>query len=67
MEPENQATKSASYDDEMWSRIKAIPHYYDKLELMPGAKEMVSFAENIEGCTATDSRWRHTLLDVSQH
>lgn len=51
MEPENQATKSASYDDEMWSRIKAIPHYYDRLELMPGAKEMVSFAENIEGAT----------------
>ena len=27
-------------DDEMWSRIREVGHYYDKLELMPGAKEM---------------------------
>ena len=27
-------------DDEMWEAIKACPHFYDYLELMPGAKEM---------------------------
>ncbi len=27
-------------DDEMWKAIKACPHFYDYLELMPGAKEM---------------------------
>ena len=26
-------------DDEMWKAIKACPHFYDYLELMPGAKE----------------------------
>lgn len=27
-------------DDEMWEKIKEIPHFYDQLQLMPGAKEM---------------------------
>ena len=27
-------------DDEMWEAIKACPHFYDYLELMPGAKAM---------------------------
>ncbi len=27
-------------DDEMWKAIKACPHFYDYLELMPGAKAM---------------------------
>ena len=27
-------------DEEMWQKIKEVGHYYDKLELMPGAKEM---------------------------
>lgn len=27
-------------DDEMWKRIKENEHFYDRLELMPGAKEM---------------------------
>ncbi len=28
------------YDDEMWNTIKKTPHFYDYLELMPGAKDM---------------------------
>ncbi len=28
------------FDDEMWVRIKDVGHFYDKLELMPGAKEL---------------------------
>ena len=27
-------------DDEMWARIRDVGRYYDKLELLPGAKEM---------------------------
>jgi 5'(3')-deoxyribonucleotidase len=27
-------------DDEMWEAIKKVTHFYDYLELMPGAKEM---------------------------
>ena len=26
-------------DDDMWEAIAKVPHFYDKLELMPGAKE----------------------------
>lgn len=28
------------FDDEMWVRIKEVEHFYDKLELMPGAKKL---------------------------
>ncbi len=28
------------FDDEMWVRIKEVGHFYDRLELMPGAKEL---------------------------
>lgn len=27
-------------DDDMWKAIARVPNFYDKLELMPGAKEM---------------------------
>lgn len=27
-------------DDPMWERIRQVNHFYDKLELMPGAKQM---------------------------
>lgn len=29
-----------NFDDEMWVRIKEVGHFYDKLELMPGAKKL---------------------------
>ena len=29
-----------AYDDRMWDAIREIDHFYDKLEPMPGAKEM---------------------------
>jgi len=28
------------YDDQMWEAIRKIDHFYDRLELMPGAKEL---------------------------
>ena len=30
----------AGFDDVMWEKIKEVGHFYDKLELMPGAKEL---------------------------
>ena len=27
-------------DDVMWAKVREIPHFYDRLEPMPGAKEM---------------------------
>ncbi len=32
--------RSAKYDDQMWLAIKKVDHFYEKLELMPGAEEM---------------------------
>ena len=41
MEPQSQNGKrSAKYDDLMWEAIRQVDHFYDRLELMPGAKEM---------------------------
>lgn len=33
---------SYNYDDAMWAEIKKVDHFYDKLELMPGARELFS-------------------------
>ncbi len=41
MEPRKQSLDiSPEYDDERWRRVKEVGHFYDKLEFMPGAKEM---------------------------
>jgi len=36
----NSAHRSQEEDDRMWQQIKKIDHFYDKLELMPGAKTL---------------------------
>jgi len=33
-------TYDPHYDDLMWEAIRKVDHFYDRLELMPGAKEM---------------------------
>lgn len=42
LSPQSQNAKHRSQeeDDQMWIRIKEVGHFYDKLELMPGAKEL---------------------------
>ena len=41
MEPQSQNGKrDTKIDDLMWDALRKVDHYYDKLELMPGAKEM---------------------------
>ena len=40
MEPPEQGVRSKAEDDRMWEEIRKVGHFYDKLELMPGAKEM---------------------------
>ncbi len=37
---QNAEHRKENEDDEMWEAIKLTPHFYDYLELMPGAKEM---------------------------
>ncbi len=37
---QNSNHRDQSKDDDMWVRIRGAEHFYDKLELMPGAKEM---------------------------
>lgn len=42
MEPPSQNVEQQTPDEDnaMWEAIKKTPHFYDRLELMPGAKEM---------------------------
>ena len=42
IEPPDQNAKhhDPGSDDEMWEKINLAGHFYDRLELMPGAKEM---------------------------
>lgn len=41
MEPQPQNGKrSAELDDLMWEVMRKVDHFYDRLDLMPGAKEM---------------------------
>ena len=42
LEPLSQNMKQRSHeaDEAMWERIRETDHFYDRLELMPGAKEM---------------------------
>lgn len=49
MEPLNQTDASAQTDDAMWAAIRDTNHFYNRLELMPGAKEMFDFAYGLLG------------------
>ena len=40
MEALDQGTRTPEQDGIMWEAIRKIDHFYDRLELMPGAKEM---------------------------
>ena len=40
METPDQGAHSPEQDDLMWERIRNADHFYDRLELMPGAKEL---------------------------
>ena len=42
METPDQGIRSSELDDLMWERIRNVDHFYDRLELMPGAKELFS-------------------------
>ncbi|MCR4648396.1 MAG: hypothetical protein K5776_04880 [Lachnospiraceae bacterium] len=43
---QNSKVHKPGEDDEMWARIKEIGNFYDRLELMPGAKEMFDLVYN---------------------
>ena len=36
----NAKHRSPREDDQMWASIKEVPHFYDRLAPMPGAKEL---------------------------
>ena len=41
MEPQSQNGKrSKKLDDQMWETIREVDHFYDRLDLLPGAKEL---------------------------
>lgn len=47
--PIQNGTPDPERDDEMWKRIKEADHFYDRLELMPGAKELFDAVYNKYG------------------
>lgn len=47
--PLDQMTRDDASDDEMYAAMRAIPNYYDKLELMEGAKELFDAVYNEYG------------------
>ena len=40
MKPKPQGHRASAEDQVMWDAIREVGHFYDKLEFMPGAKEM---------------------------
>lgn len=43
LQPEDQSVATEQSDDAMWAAIRTVDHFYDRLEYMPGAKEMFDF------------------------
>ncbi len=44
MQTPRQGGVSAADDDAMWAAIRDVEHFYDRLELMPGGKELFDYA-----------------------
>lgn len=38
--PQPQEKRDPVYEAELWQRLSAVPHYYDKLEILDGAYEL---------------------------
>ena len=49
LEPRDQEEKDKGADEAMWAAIREVGHFYDKLELMSGAKEMFERIRNRYG------------------
>lgn len=41
LEPLNQMNSTSSQNDALWSAVRSVPHFYDRLEPVPGAIRMV--------------------------
>ena len=40
IEPGKQGDRNDAADTSLWERVKKVDHFYDRLELVPGAKEL---------------------------
>ncbi|MCD8307163.1 MAG: hypothetical protein LUD51_02910 [Clostridia bacterium] len=45
----DQAHQTKENEEAMWAALRTVPHFYDKLEMMPGAKEMFDYAYGLLG------------------
>ncbi|MCR4611592.1 MAG: hypothetical protein K5644_06810 [Lachnospiraceae bacterium] len=43
MEPLDQTKSNNSDDDKMWEAVRNTQHFYDKLEIIPGSKELFDY------------------------
>ncbi len=49
MTPRVQEPVETDADSDMWEAVRDVGHFYDKLQMMPGAKELFDYACEISG------------------
>lgn len=68
-----QAQEKQTKNDEeaMWAAIRNCPHFYDRLEMMPGAKELFDYAYSFlgpEGCQILSAvpKEKHGIITATE-
>ena len=61
--PQNAKQRNEEKENEMWAKVKEVGHFYDKLEPIPGAKEMFDavyskYGDKCEILTGIPKPWR---------
>ncbi|MCD8286046.1 MAG: hypothetical protein LUD50_02315, partial [Clostridia bacterium] len=46
---QDQAHQTKEDEESMWAALRDCPHFYDRLEMMPGAKELWDYAYSVLG------------------
>ena len=64
--PQNLKPRNEEKEIEMWGKVKEVGHFYDKLEPIPGAKEMFDavysrYGEKCEILTGIPKPWREIV------
>ena len=47
MQPQDQENEDEEYTNSLWSAVRDVDHFYDRLEMMPGAKKLFDNAMKI--------------------
>ena len=47
MQPQDQENEDEEYTNKLWTAVRNTEHFYDRLEMMPGAKKLFDYAMEI--------------------